>query len=122
MRSRGWIEADRFEWSKVKHFCIYVVAFAGGTWSNMKILTTANVETIIVFRACTPLFVCIFDYLFHRRELPSVRSAAAMLVILAGAASYVLSDRSLQIEGGAAYFWVAVWMTLLVFQLTYSRA
>jgi hypothetical protein len=32
----GWIDADPFEWSKVKYFAIYVLAFSGGTWSNMK--------------------------------------------------------------------------------------
>jgi len=33
----NWLEVDPFEWSKVKYFAIYVLAFSGGTWSNMKV-------------------------------------------------------------------------------------
>ena len=106
MRARGWIESDWYEWSKVRYFILYVCCFAAGTWANMKVLASANVETIIVFRACTPLFVSVFDYVFHKRDLPGSRSVAAMLLILAGATNYVLTDRSFLVDGYGAYFWV----------------
>ena len=72
----------------------------------MRALQASNVETIIVFRACTPLFVSVFDYVFHKRDLPGPRSLAAMLLILAGATNYVLTDHSFQVDGSGAYFWV----------------
>ncbi len=106
MRARGWIESDWYEWSKVRHFILYVCCFSAGTWANMKVLASANVETIIVFRACTPLFVSVFDYVFHKRDLPGSRSVVAMLLILAGATNYVLTDRSFLVDGYGAYFWV----------------
>jgi len=117
----GLIDVDPFEWSKVKYFAIYVLAFSGGTWSNMKVLMEANVETVIVFRACAPLAVSGFDYIFHRRSLPSIRSSIAMLIIVGGAAGYVTSDKSFQVNGLGAYTWVFVWFFLLIFQLTYGK-
>ena len=68
------LEMDDFEWSKAKHFLIYVVSFTFGTWTNMKVLSMANVETVIVFRSCAPIAVSMFDYLFYNRDLPNVRS------------------------------------------------
>ena len=54
----GWlckaIELDALRWSRLRHFIIYVCAFSAGTWSNMKVLMSANVETVIVFRSCAP--------------------------------------------------------------------
>jgi len=117
----GLLTVDPCEWSKIRHFGIYVLAFSGGTWSNMKVLMVSNVETVIVFRACAPLIVCMFDYHFHRRALPSFRSIVAMLLIGAGAICYVVNDRSFRAEGPTAYFWVLVWFSLLVFQLTYAK-
>lgn len=31
-------DVDDFEWDKAKHFLIYVLSFAIGTWTNMKVL------------------------------------------------------------------------------------
>jgi len=87
----------------------------------MKVLMEANVETVIVFRACAPLAVSGFDYIFHRRALPSLRSSLAMLIIVGGAAGYVASDKSFAVNGLGAYKWVFVWFFLLIFQLTYGK-
>ena len=108
-RQLGVLQLDPHDWNKIKHFVVYVFAFSLGTWSNMKVLMVANVETIIVFRACTPIVVSFFDYLCYGRAPPSPRSLVAMLTILAGALSYVLNDREFQVQGVSAYTWVAVW-------------
>ena len=120
-RRLGMLQLDAHDWGVIKYFVVYVTAFSAGTWSNMKVLMAANVETVIVFRACTPIVVSFFDYLFYGRALPSPRSLAAMLLIVAGAVSYVLNDREFQVQGVSAYTWVLVWFTLLVFQLTYGK-
>jgi len=120
-RQLGLLVIDPHDWNKIKHFVVYVLAFSMGTWSNMKVLMVANVETIIVFRACSPIVVSFFDYWCYGRAFPSPRSLVAMLTILAGALSYVLNDREFQVQGVAAYTWVAVWFVLLVFQLCYGK-
>merc|ERR1712216_1056850 len=95
-----------------------------GTLSNMKVLMTANVETVIVFRSCAPLWVSFTDYCFYQRALPSRRSAFAMLAIFAGASVYVHFEQQTRKRSDAsqeAYFWLALWFTLLIFQLTYGK-
>ena len=117
----GWLRFDPHDWNKIKYFVIYVCAFSAGTWSNMKVLMVANVETVIVFRACTPIVVSGLDYIFYGRAIPNLRSCAAMLLIVAGAISYVLTDREFQVQGLGAYTWVAIWFCLLVFQLAFAK-
>eukprot|EP00966_Prymnesium_polylepis_P213655 4947938-Prymnesium_polylepis.2 len=51
----------------------------------MKALEHSNVETVIVFRACCPLVVCVLDWAFMGRQLPSARSALSLLLLTAGA-------------------------------------
>ena len=117
----GLLQVDAFDCTKLLHFSIYVVGFSAGTWTNMKVLMTANVETVIVFRTIAPLAVAFFDYIFHGRDLPSCRSCLAMGIIVAGALSYVLNDKSFAMSGLRAYAWVAVWLAFLVFNLTYGK-
>lgn len=118
----GWIELDPLEWRKVKHFIVYILAFSGGTWANMKVLMTANVETVIVFRSCAPLCVSVLDYYFYNRAMPSRRSWLAMALIVAGATMYVAVDKDLRSPSAkSTNIWVFVWFTLLVFQLTYGK-
>lgn len=117
----NFIEVDSFDSRKLMHFSIYVFGFAAGTWTNMRVLMTTNVETVIVFRTIAPLAVAVFDYVFHGRDLPSLRSCLAMGIIVAGALSYVLNDKSFAVSGLRAYVWVVVWLCFLIFNLTYGK-
>ena len=74
----GLLELDPLEWRKLRHFVVYILAFSGGTWANMKVLAAANVETVIVFRSCAPLCVSVLDFVFYGRALPSRRSCGAI--------------------------------------------
>ena len=125
----GSLSLDATHWSRLKHFVVYVFAFSAGTWANMRVLMSANVETVIVFRSCAPLCMSVMDYVFYNRAMPSRRSCFAMLLIVAGATIYTSIDRKskpAQSEAAAAaaadaYFWIAVWFSLLIFQLTYGK-
>ena len=99
---------------------LYVLAFSLGTWTNMKVLQTANVETVIVFRSCCPIVVAGFDYIFYGRACPSLRSVASLLLITGGAVGYILNDKEFQNSGWVAYYWVMILWTVLVLQLTYG--
>ena len=118
----GCVTLDTARWQRLKHFVVYVLAFSAGTWANMKVLMAANVETVIVFRSCAPLCVCVTDYVFYQRAMPSRRSMCAMLLIALGALTYVSVDRDLKSpQAAAAYVWVGLWFALLIFQLTYGK-
>lgn len=76
IKATGLAIVDDFEWEKVKPYLLYVCMFCSTIYCNMKSLEHSNVETIIVFRACCPLCVCLFDWAFLGRELPSVPAPA----------------------------------------------
>ena len=117
----GILKMDDFEWDKAKYYLVYVLSFTIGTYTNMKVLSMANVETVIVFRSCTPLAVAFFDTIFYNRQLPGLRSCMSLLLITAGAVTYIMTDREFHTNGASAYTWVMIWWCVLVFQLTYGK-
>ena len=87
----------------------------------MQALAVANVDTVIVFRSCTPLAVSILDWMFMGRELPSPRSAAALIALLAGVYGYVSSDKEFAMQGMMAYTWVSGYFVIISIEMTYGK-
>lgn len=100
---------------------LYIAAFTSGIYCNMRALQGSNIETVIVFRSCTPLAVSVLDWLFLDRELPSRRSLGALVLILLGAAGYVMTDKAFLLGGLGAYFWVLLYFGLICFEMTYGK-
>ena len=121
LKHTGLAVVDDFEWVKVKPYLYYVGMFVATIYCNMKSLEHSNVETIIVFRACCPLCVCLLDWAFLGRELPSPRSLASLVVLMAGAAGYVLSDREFKMQGFAAYTWVSAYFLIISVEMCYGK-
>lgn len=69
------VKVDTFEWSKLQPYVLYIIAFVAAIYTNMQALNYSNIETVIVFRSCTPISVTVVEYLFMGRDLPSMRSA-----------------------------------------------
>ena len=90
LMATGSVATDRWEWYKIKPYLVYAVMFVCTIYANMRALQHSNVETIIVFRSACPLIVCILDWAFLGRQLPSLRSICALLVVLGGALGYSL--------------------------------
>jgi len=121
LKYSGLAVVDDFEWVKVKPYLYYVVMFVATIYCNMKSLEHSNVETIIVFRACCPLCVCLLDWACLGRELPSLRSLSSLVVLMAGAAGYVLSDREFKMQGVAAYTWVSAYFLIISVEMCYGK-
>ena len=102
----GCIVVDDLEWNKLKAFLPVSMAFLACIFANIKTLQYANVETFVVFRASTPLFISLCDYAFLGRELPNMRSTACLVALLFAALGYVLTDATYHVKG---YMWVAGW-------------
>lgn len=115
------IDHEPLEWYKVRAYLLYVVSFVFGVYCNMKALSYSNVETVIVFRSCTPLAVSVCDYFFLNRALPSGRSLMALLVICIGAICYANSDDQFKLEGISAYYWSILYFFMIVFEMTYGK-
>ena len=87
----------------------------------MRALEKSNVETVVIFRACTPLAVSFCDWVFLGRELPSKSSLAALLVIAIGAYGYVLTDSQFKMDGLSAYYWACLYFFAICFEMTYGK-
>ena len=94
------------------------LVFVSTIFTNLKTLQYSNVETLIVFRASTPLAVSVFDYLVLDRELPSARSFAALVGITFGACVYVWHDTGFELRG---YVWVALWFSVFVLDQVFVK-
>lgn len=106
LHGMGTVRVDRLQWSTALKFAPVVVSFLGTLFANAKVLQYSNVETFITFRSSTPLVLCVCDYLFLGRELPSVRSLACLICLIASSCGYVLVDHAFDVR---AYSWLAVW-------------
>ncbi len=75
------VVVDDLEWSKIKPYLVYIFVFSISLYSNMHALKLSNVETVIVFRACSPILVTIIEYMSMGRTWPSIRSCASLVCI-----------------------------------------
>lgn len=100
------LETQPLRWPTAVKFSPVVISFLGTLYANAKVLQYSNVETFITFRASTPLILCVCDYLFLGRHLPSVRSVACLLGLLISSVGYALVDHAFDIR---TYSWLAFW-------------
>jgi drug/metabolite transporter (DMT)-like permease len=112
---------DNLEWDKMKAYAVYIFAFVAAIYANMQALAHSNVETVIVFRACSPIAVSIVEYLFMDRALPSLRSCISLFTVAFGAVVYCVSDSQLALYGLSAYTWVTIYFFLITFEMTYGK-
>lgn len=112
---------DNLEWGKIKAYAVYIVAFVTAIYANMQALAHSNVETVIVFRACSPIAVTIVEYFFMDRAWPSLRSCVSLLTVASGAIFYCVSDSQLALYGFGAYKWVTIYFFLITFEMTYGK-
>ena len=115
------MQIDDLVWSKIKPYMLYIFAFVTAIYSNMQALAHSNVETVIVFRACTPIAVSFIEYMWMGRDLPSTRSAISLCVVAVGAIFYCMSDSEFAMKGLEAYYWVLTYFALITFEMTYGK-
>jgi len=121
LRTSKLIEADLFSWSAVATFIPYICSFNLSLYSNGRALAASNIETVIVFRALSPLCVSVLDWMFLGRELPDARSVLALLGLVVGAVGYVHADSQFALLGVSAYKWVCLNLAGIVFEMTYGK-
>jgi GDP-mannose transporter len=106
LQGLGVLSIEPLRVSTAWKFAPVVATFLGTLYCNAKVLQFSNVETFITFRSSTPLILCVCDYLFLGRQLPSVRSLFSIVGVLASCAGYTLVDHAFDVR---AYSWLAVW-------------
>ena len=115
------VTIDSLDMVKFKAFAMYIVAFVSAIYANMQALQASNVETVIVFRACSPIAVCAVEYFFMGRALPSKQSAISLSLVASGAMLYCYCDSEFTLNGIKAYTWVIIYFFLITFEMTYGK-
>jgi len=105
----------------LKMYFLYCLLFVGSVYASMKALSGSNMETQIVFRSATPICVSFLEFLFLGRELPSRRSCAALVSILASCLVYVGTDAEFLVNGPAAYTWISLYFLLICISMTLGK-
>lgn len=111
LQAFGCVSVETISWSTGKKFIPVVLGFMGGLFSNAKVLQYSNVETFITFRSSTPLILCVCDYVFLGRKLPSMRSLLCLVSLLVSSTGYAYVDHAFDIR---AYSWLAVWFASFI--------
>jgi drug/metabolite transporter (DMT)-like permease len=93
------------------YMCICVYVYMHGT--NTLYLLTLSI--LYPYRACTPIAVCLIDYLFMDRDPPSPRSALSLLIVALGAVLYCTADSQLTLHGIRSYSWVIIYFFLITY-------
>lgn len=114
----GMLDVDPLSWEKVRKFWGVSFLFATCLYTNVMALKYANVETLIVFRALSPIAVSICDFFFMDMELPNLRSWIALITIVVGAAAYVLFDGDFKLD---SYIWVLAYFVSIVSEMVYVK-
>eukprot|EP00440_Ansanella_granifera_P067221 gb/GFBE01072903.1/.p1 GENE.gb/GFBE01072903.1/~~gb/GFBE01072903.1/.p1 ORF type:complete len:357 (+),score=69.59 gb/GFBE01072903.1/:1-1071(+) len=115
------MQVDSIAWPQVRSFLPYMVGFVVSVYASGRSLENSNVETVIVFRACSPLLVSILDWAFLGRNLPSLRSLCSLLGVVASAIGYVNTDADFKLNGLRAYTWVVIYLLAISFEMTYGK-
>ncbi|KAH7279336.1 hypothetical protein KP509_37G015200 [Ceratopteris richardii] len=109
---------DPFTWITAKKFLPAATIFYLAIFTNTNLLKHANVDTFIVFRSSTPILVAIADTMFRKQPWPSKYTFLSLLLILAGAMGYVLSDSAFSVT---AYSWAVAYLITITTEMVYIK-
>ena len=112
---------DGFSWTILKWYAVYCVTFVGGIYTNMRAVRETDVETVVVFRCCTPLVVSILDTLLLAQPRPSARGFASLVVILLGASGFVATTATTHLREPSHYLWPAIYCSVISFNMVYGK-
>ena len=93
------VEIQAVDRAVLSQYVTYALIFALGVNFTMRSLAVTNVETVLLFRSCSPVLVAFVDTLCLGREMPSCRSFASMLCIVLGATWFAASELQTETSG-----------------------
>ncbi|OIW18561.1 hypothetical protein TanjilG_13313 [Lupinus angustifolius] len=114
----GFLHHDPFNFATAKKFFPAALVFYLAIFTNTNLLRHANVDTFIVFRSLTPLLVAIADTLFRNQPIPSNFTFLSLVVILAGAVGYVVTDSAFTLT---AYSWAFAYLVTITTEMVYIK-
>ena len=88
----GWVEVEPLTWDIASIFTPLVLTFFALLYAGMEVMKYAPLETFITVKSMTPVLFSACEYLFLGRDLPNLKSTAALIGIVLGAGFYVKVD------------------------------
>lgn len=110
----GKAEVEPIVLEKAKKFAVLVIAFVAILFTNVMALKHNPVDTLICFRASTPIVIAVIEFAFMGRELPSLRSWGALIGVFVGVIIYVGADYNF---GLVPYLWLGSWYAIAIFEM-----
>lgn len=116
-RYNGIIDFFSITLSNIWHWRVITLAFVTPLVLNMKAVESMPVESVMVFRAVSTVFVGLCDYVFlHVTITPLQRMACC--VISFGGCVYALNDNQYSLTG---YIWGSLYAASIVFNTIYIK-
>lgn len=112
---------DGFNVQMVKYYSVYCLTFVGGIYANMRAVRITDVETVVVFRCCTPLVVATLGTLLLSEKFPPPRSLLALCGIIVGAVLFVATNSESHLRDATTYKWPAIYTVVISFNMLYGK-
>lgn len=120
---RRSLGVGRASWADVRSFLPVPALFALVLYSSSQLLHHADEGMLSLLRTATPIAVCACDHLFAGYELPSARSAAALVAPVLGAACYfrVASAPTAAVAGWGLVYYASLSLEMVCVKRTFER-
>jgi len=99
-------------------FCVVPLSIMMSIYSNMRVLETSNLETLLVFRPSVILASMLVDYLFLGRHMPSAKSLLSVALVFVCLLVYCLAEERIAIN---TWIWLAAWYVATIFDAAYIK-
>ncbi|KAL5975664.1 GDP-fucose transporter 1 [Asimina triloba] len=109
---------DPLSFETARKFLPAATLFYLAIFANTNLLRHANVDTFIVFRSLTPILVAVADTVFRRQPFPSKLTFLSLMIILAGAVGYVITDSTFTLT---AYSWAVAYLITITTEMVYIK-
>jgi len=116
--SLGKIEAEPLEPVKVKAFIGVSLLFTLCLVTNVKALQNTSVQTVIVMRACSPIFVALFDWMYLGTGFPKYATWGCLAGIALGAIIYCIFDNGFSFAG---YMWPLIYFVSICAEMVFVK-
>ena len=102
-------------------FLLYTAIFSCSLFANMKALLLTNVGAVIAARCCLPAIVCVIEWAFMDRTLPTMRSLVSLSGVIGFGALYARLSSGFVVSGSLGYIWLFTWWIFLALSMTFGR-
>lgn len=112
------VDGEVLVWDKVKAFIWVSLLFTLCLVCNVKALAATSVETVIVMRSCSPIFVALFDWKFLGTGAPLPATWGCLFGIAVGAYVYVHFDKGMEVD---TYLWPVVYFVSICAEMVFVK-